>query len=169
MKQELKIVRLNTDYCDYLRKYDDKVPYNMGNKKLRPFVGVLFTVGKCLYFAPLSSPRPKHLKLFDNIDLLKIDNGKLGVINFNNMIPVYEKNVDYIYFNDKKTISDKSELKYMELLNDQLRWLNRHDNKLYRKSKFLYDSYINGNLKANVINRCCNFPLLEEKCKKYNE
>lgn len=24
----LKIVRVNTDYCDYLRKFDNKVSYN---------------------------------------------------------------------------------------------------------------------------------------------
>ena len=47
MNHQLNIVRLNTDYCDYLRQYDNKVPYNMGDKKLRPFVGVLFMVGKC--------------------------------------------------------------------------------------------------------------------------
>ncbi len=32
MEKKLKIVRLDTNYCDYLRKYDDKVSYNMGNK-----------------------------------------------------------------------------------------------------------------------------------------
>ena len=168
MNETLKIVRLKTDYCDFLRKYDDKVPYNMGSKELRPFVGVLFNVGKCLYFAPLSSPRIKHLKLFDNIDLLKIDNGKLGVINFNNMIPVYEENIESVDLDNKKSLN-KEELKYFNLLAKQKYWLSRHDNKLYRKSKFLYDSYIKCTLKENVMKRCCNFPLLEMKCQEYNK
>ena len=33
MKNQLMLVRLDTDYCDYLRKYDDKVPYNYNEKE----------------------------------------------------------------------------------------------------------------------------------------
>ena len=64
----LKIVRVNTNYCDYLRKFDNKVPYNKNEKELRPFVGILFTINDCEYFAPLSSPKPKHLKMKNTID-----------------------------------------------------------------------------------------------------
>ena len=28
----LKIVKVDSSYCDYLRKYEDKVPYNMKEK-----------------------------------------------------------------------------------------------------------------------------------------
>lgn len=66
MMRNFKIVRVNSDYCDYLRKFDSKVSYNKGSKKLRPFVGVLFKIDKWEYFAPLSSPKPKH-------KLMKID------------------------------------------------------------------------------------------------
>ena len=37
----LKIVRVNSDYCDYLRKFDNKVAYNKNEKELRPFIGIL--------------------------------------------------------------------------------------------------------------------------------
>ena len=167
MDRDLKLVMLDTNYCDYLRKYDDKVPYNMGTKDLRPFVGILFNVDGCLYFAPLSSPKPKHLKLKDNIDFLRLDEGQLGAVNFNNMLPVYEKNIKYIDLDyETNDIRDK---KYKILLKKQLFWLNRHSNRLFRMSKFLYDGYVMGNLKENIINRCCNFPLLEKKCKEYNK
>lgn len=36
-------------------------------------------------FAPLSSPKPKYQKLKSKLDFLKIDNCKLGAINFNNI------------------------------------------------------------------------------------
>lgn len=36
----LKIVRVNSDYCDYLRKFDNKVAYNKNEKELRPFIGI---------------------------------------------------------------------------------------------------------------------------------
>ena len=55
--ENLKIVKVNTKYCNYLRKYDNKVVYNIGIKELRPFIGVLFKVNKYEYFAPLSSPK----------------------------------------------------------------------------------------------------------------
>ena len=32
MKDELKLVRIGKEYCDYLRKYDSRVPYNFSNK-----------------------------------------------------------------------------------------------------------------------------------------
>lgn len=59
----LILVGLDSKYCDYLRQYDNKVPYNYDGKELRPFVGVLFMVNNCKYFAPLSSPKAKHKKI----------------------------------------------------------------------------------------------------------
>ena len=41
MKDKFILVRINTDYCNYLRRFDNKVPYNFNEKELRPFVGVL--------------------------------------------------------------------------------------------------------------------------------
>ena len=55
--RNFKIVSVDTDYCDYLRKFDPKVIYNKGTKKLRPFIGVLFKIDKWEYFAPLSKPK----------------------------------------------------------------------------------------------------------------
>ncbi|MBO5095884.1 MAG: type III toxin-antitoxin system ToxN/AbiQ family toxin, partial [Bacilli bacterium] len=37
------------------------------------------------------------------------------------------------------------------------------------KSKLLYDLYKTDKLPKNVRERCCNFPLLEEKCNEYNK
>mgnify|MGYP004577205481 CR=1 FL=1 len=167
MKEKILLVRIDSKYCDYLRKFDDKVPYNYDKKQLRPFVGVLFKVNNCSYFAPLSSPKPKHLKLKNKLDFLKIDDGKLGAINFNNMLPVGKKNIIEIDLNKKNT--NKSEEKYIKLLKEQLYWLNRNANKLYDKSQKLYNKYINGTLSYNITKRCCNFKLLEEKCLKYNK
>lgn len=166
MEDTLFMVRLDTKYCNYLRKFDDKVPYNYGEKELRPFVGVLFKVNHCMYFAPLSSPKPKHLKIKSNLDFLKLDSGKLGAINFNNMIPVTENNI--IKLDLDKTCVTKSEEKYIKLLKEQLFWLNRNSDKLYGRSKKLYDKYVDGSLVPNIAKRCCNFKLLEEKCDEYN-
>ena len=63
----------------------------------------------------------------------------------------------------------REEEKYTKLLKEQIYWLNRNDDKLYGRSKKLYDKYINGTLDPNTAKRCCNFKLLEEKCKEYNK
>ena len=167
MKEQLMLVRLDTKYCDYLREFDSKVPYNYNEKELRPFVGVLFKIDKLMYFAPLSSPKPKHIKLKSKLDFLKIDNGKLGAINFNNMLPVTKNNIIKLDL-DKECLT-KSEEKYSKLLKEQIYWLNRNNEKLYGRSKKLYDKYIDGTLDCNTAKRCCNFKLLEEKCVEYNK
>lgn len=164
--RNLKIVKLDSKYCDYLRKYDNKVPYNAGIKELRPFIGVLFTINDCKYFAPLSSPKPKHKKLTNTLDLLKIEGGKYGVVNFNNMLPVCLGN--YVEFDLNKKTDNKKESFRLELLKNQLRALNSNKNEVFTKSSRLYNLYKNKKLPLSVSNRCCNFLLLEEKCKQYN-
>ena len=59
---KFKLVVIDSNYCDYLRKFDKKVTYNKNEKALRPFAGVLFTLKDIEYFAPLSSPKLKHQK-----------------------------------------------------------------------------------------------------------
>ena len=98
MIKNLQIIRVNTNYCDYLRKFDSRVAYNMNEKEIRPFVGILFKIEDCEYFAPLSSPKSKHKKMKNTIDFLKIKNGELGAVNFNNMIPVKKWLLFYYWF-----------------------------------------------------------------------
>lgn len=165
MKNTYSLVTVNSKYCDYLRNFDYRVSYNANEKELRPFVGVLFEIGEIKYFAPLSSPKYKYLKMKNSIDFYKIDSGKLGAINFNNMIPIPEQ--EYTYIDIFNTGDNEIERKYNKLLKNQLRWLNRYGQSLKEKAKMLYDKRINMKLSDNIANRCCNFALLEEKYKEY--
>lgn len=72
MSKELKLVRVDQEYCNYLREYDNKVIYNANIKENRPFIGVLFEVGECKYFAPLSSQKEKHKTMKNKVDFLKL-------------------------------------------------------------------------------------------------
>lgn len=166
MKNSFILVRLDINYSNYLRKFDSRVPYNYGKKELRPFLGVLFEVRGVKYFAPLTSPKPKHLKLKSKLDFLKLDGGKLGAINFNDMVPVLDQNVIKLDFS--KVSKTDSEEKYKKLLQEQLFWLNRNYSKVYGRAKKLYDQYFDGTLASSIFKRCCNFPLLEEKCLEYS-
>ena len=165
--ENYKLVTINSKYCDFLREYDYRVTYNSKEKESRPFVGILFTIGRYKYFAPLSSPKPKHLKMKNTIDFYKIDSGRLGAINFNNMIPVTEGEYQIIDVNQKH-ISVYDEV-YQNLLRNQLRWLNRYGKSLREKATILYNKRINNKLSNNIKNRCCDYKLLEEKIKEYNQ
>ena len=163
----LKIVRVNSNYCDYLRKFDKKVAYNKYEKELRPFIGILFKIESCEYFAPLSSPKPKHLKMKNTVDFFKIKDGELGNVNFNNMIPVNTNNYTLVDLNKENITLE--ELKYQKLLREQLAWLNANYKQVKNKSFKLYELYNSGRLPDNIKDRCCNFKLLEEKCIEYNK
>lgn len=162
----LRIVRVDSDYSDYLRKFDNKVAYNKNEKELRPFIGILFEIDNFEYFAPLSSPKEKHKSMKNTLDFFKIDGGELGAVNFNNMIPVSSRNYSIIDLH-KETLTIE-EFKYQKLLIEQLNWLNANYYQVKNKSFKLYQLYNNGNLPQNIKLRCCNFKLLEEKCKEYN-
>ena len=165
MIKNLQIIRVNTNYCDYLRKFDPRVAYNMNEKEIRPFVGILFKIEDCEYFAPLSSPKPKHKKMKNTIDFLKIKNGELGAVNFNNMIPV--KSDYYSIIDLNQSTLTLNEAKYQKLLKEQLAWLNANYIQVKDKSYKLYTLYNKGKLPETMRERCCNFKLLEEKCLKY--
>ena len=82
------------------------------------------------------------------------------------MLPVTKNNIIKLDLN--KEFLTRSEEKYKKLLKEQIYWLNRNDEKLYGRSKKLYDKYIDGTLNTNIAKRCCNFKLLEEKCNDFN-
>ena len=85
--KKLKLYKISEKYIHFLREVDPvNVKYN--KKERRPYVGVVLEIQQFFYFAPLDSPKPKHLTMKNSLDFIKIDGGTLGVINLNNMIPV---------------------------------------------------------------------------------
>ena len=104
--------------------------------------------------------------MHNTIDFLKLDGGKLGAVNFNNMLPVTTKNITKINF---ERILNSSDRAYYKLLQEQIYWLNRNRNQLYKKSFQLYQKQIANRLPNSIMQRCCNFKLLEEKCTEYNQ
>ena len=158
---KFKLVKVDYNYCDYLRKFDNKVCYNRGKKILRPYLGVLFEMGEMEYFASLSSLKLKHKFIPYNLDFIKIDGGNLGAINFNNMIPLMKDNYTLI---DLQSLEEN----YRKLLQLQLRFLNRNSKYLLQRAQTLYNKYIDGTLNIRIKNRCCDFKLLEEKCLEYH-
>lgn len=157
--KKLKFYTVTEEYMIYLKKYDEKVMDNRGVKNKRPYIGVLFEIDRKKYLAPLSSPKPKHLTMKNSLDFVKINQGKFGVINLNNMFPVIEEVII------EKNINLEEDNKYKELLVNQLDWCNKMENRdnIYRKVEKLYKEILNKKEQSRFWNRCCDFSLLEEK------
>ena len=63
---------------------------------------------------------------------------------------------------------NENDEKYRKLLKKQIYWLNRNNEKVYGRAEKLYQNYLNNTLPKNIKDRCCNFKLLENICKKFN-
>lgn len=155
--KKLRIYKIEDDYIDFLRKYDENVKYN--KEKKRPYVGVVFVINNIKYFAPLASPRPKHEKMKNSLDFIKIDKGKYGVINLNNMIPVVDSAVV------KYDIMKETDIAYRNLMLNQLSFINKNAEIIMRKAARLYIKVTSS--KSHLNKRCAKFKLLEEKCMEY--
>jgi len=155
-------------YITYLRSFDHRV--NLMEKsplsRRRPLVGVLLEIESIKFYAPLSSPKVKHLTMKEGQDFIKIDAGRLGVINLNNMIPVKDLWIIILDPSQLLTIT-KEDLEYKNLLDNQLTWCNSHKELLQRKARKLYDLILSGKARTSLVQRCCDFKLLCEKCTQY--
>lgn len=162
----LKIYNINNEYIDYLRKFDSRVPFNKNGKW--PFVGVVYECNGCLYFAPLSIPKPKHKKMSNGRpDVLKIKNGDLGVVNINNMIPVPNKCLTETI--PTIEIRNEEDRKYKKLLEEQITYLNNHKTLLYDKVSKFYTQYSKGHLGNRLSAITCDLKLLEIKSKEFDK
>ncbi|MGL5415539.1 MAG: type III toxin-antitoxin system ToxN/AbiQ family toxin [Clostridium sp.] len=156
---KLKIYKVSEEYIDYLRKYDKKnIKVNKGEK--RPYLGVVLEIDNIKYFAPMASPKPKHMNMKNSIDFIKINAGEHGVINLNNMIPVSEKALI------KYNIEAEENIMYKNLLYIQLKFIEKENKKILKNAKKLYEKVTIYNSEF-FSSKCANFKLLEKVSLKY--
>ena len=135
-------------------------------KAVRPFVGIVFSVNSVHYYAPLTSPKPKHLHMKSQVDFLKIKGGEWGAVNFNNMIPVHPNSLTKVDMKIQETdsLSDKA---YKNLLSNQLSWCNSHRDSILKQAEKLYWLIVDKKAWDSLARRCCNFALDETLCTAY--
>ena len=156
--EELKLYRINEIYAKYIYNHEEKILKAFHSKSRRPFVGIIFNINEINYFAPLSSPKPKHKDMKNNIDFIKINNGRDGVINLNNMIPI-PKEYCYKINVQEEMIKDK---KYGIILKYQIKWCNENKEKIISKAQKIYYLITNNKANLNLKQRCCDFKSLEK-------
>jgi protein AbiQ len=154
MSQPIIICGVQQAYLDYLRQFDHNVSEDP--KRNRKFIGILYEIDGHAYFAPLSSPKPKHAKIPDHApDIFKLKNGELGVINLNNMIPAAESAIINI------DISQMSDQKYQKLLREQMDFIRKYADTIRKKAQRLYRIVTSGH-RPTLNERCCQYKLLEQ-------
>ena len=171
-KDKLYFITLTSNYLKYLGIYENKVSL----KANRPFIGIVFKVNNKEYFAPLSSPKEKHKGMKTNIDFFKIDKGNLGIINFNNMIPVINNDLCRKKL-DLKMLSkslNTEDIKYFRLLKNQLEYCEKNKNIILAKAEKIYNIFTKNLDKLSesqkkMYRRINNFKVLEHASKEFEK
>ncbi len=170
MKQNrLNLYLIDMKYIRDLAKADDHVMSVSPqiSKEKRPFVGIIIVCGTEKYCVPLSSPKPKHAAMKNDVDFTKIYDGEklIGVLNFNNMIPVDEQFIRPL--NIKPSPSDNANtIHYKKMSAKQLTYCQRNQEAIVRKANKLYELITSGKANSLLKRRCCDFSKLEAILKK---
>lgn len=155
----LKIYRVEDKYIRFLQGMDGRVQDNKNRR--RPYVGIVLVVGKYQYFVPMESPKPNHAKIKPGPHIMKLDKGKLGLLGFNNMIPIHPSAL--IAFD----INNEPDPHYANLLRRQASYINQHKAEVFSHASETYYDTVNGKNKF-FLTICCNFQKLEWACDHYD-
>lgn len=158
---KLLYYEIEEEYIDYLSQFSGHLFHNAKVSQIysRKYVGILFTINEIKYFAPLSSFKPKHRRLNETVDFIKI--GDMAVKNLNNMFPVPES-----AYSLKNPNTEKNQ-QYRTLLNNEIRIIKQKTEQIISNAKTVYNHKITNDGKSKLIQRCNDFKLLEEKDKEW--
>ena len=172
VQKRLNLYTVNIKYVRNLQNQGDGRVFSVSpqvGKETRPFVGIIVICNNKQYCVPLSSPKEKHRQMKNAIDFHRIidTKGKLiGVLDFNNMIPVSEEVISvidikvYPYDNEK-------EIKYKKLVIDQLNFCRQNQDIKEKKANKLYGIVNKKNISGQLKRRCLNWQKLEVILDKY--
>nr|DAF48196.1 MAG TPA: Toxin ToxN, type III toxin-antitoxin system [Siphoviridae sp. ctJLl6] len=163
------------DYLKHLRKKDKRIPFSeYGEKKYKPFFGILFETEDFYYITQISHAQKRHKNMKNGKDFKKIynpkDNRLLAVINLNYMFPIPKslknvlkyKNIDTY----RKFDTDKEKSKYINLLKTEKKVLNQMN--LEKSAKLVYENkYLTEKQDIALADRCIDFKFMEKLAKEY--
>lgn len=171
----LNWVHVDTTYMDYLRTHgDSRIPFtNYGAEKIKPFFGVLFTVGEIYYVTQVSHPQPRHYGqknslIFQKVFDPKVSNHLIAVVNLNYMFPIHKSLVTPLSNSTiRSTMVSATPTQinnYISLMRKEIQAINTMDLekkavKLY-KYKYQYPSDYMSKL-------CLDYKALELVCVQY--
>ena len=172
MKDKLKWYVVDKEYVSYLKEFDNKVENIDYSNRFKPYLGIIITINEINYYVPISSVKEKHYKMNEDIDFIKISENDriLGVLNLNNMIPIDNDSVKNLKYSEiekyRNFKTNKEKSLYISLLNMELELINSRIEKIKANAFKLYNEKTN-RPNSKISKRCCDFKVLEEKCRKY--
>ena len=162
----MELYTIDTEYINFLKKFQERIWDNEDNGRLRPYAGIVLNVGDNHYYVPLSSPKPKHVKMCDRLDFIRLEHKKQlkGVLNLNNMIPVDKSLIKKI------DISSINNNYYKNLLNVEMIDIRRKQAVIQRNASVIYNKttkYKDEPQNQRLVSLCYDFLLLEQKLQEY--
>ena len=168
-QKRLNLYLIDMKYIRNLAKTDDHVMSvsPQTGKETRPFVGIVIVCGVQKYCIPLSSPKPKHKSMKNDVDFLRIWDGEklIGVLNFNNMIPVDESCITPLNLRVGRN-DDIATKSYKKMATKQLDWCQRNQDTIVKKANKLYTMLKCDKGSGILKKRCCDFKKLETVLQK---
>ncbi|MDE0584698.1 type III toxin-antitoxin system ToxN/AbiQ family toxin [Planococcus sp. A6] len=168
--KKIFIYEVDREYIEYLREIDETVRKEKDHPgaKSRKYIGILMKINGCDYFAPLASPKKKFEHMKNDKDFIKVEGGKYGAINLNNMIPVHPSGLI------RYDINTESDTKYKNILLNQARFIRKNTSQIISAANELYEIMTgtdkeNENERNRMKDRCCKYKELEEASKNYKK
>ena len=171
-QKRLNLYTVNMKYIRNLHNQGDDRVFSVSpqiGKENRPFVGIVVICDDKQYCIPLSSPKDKHETMKNGVDFHRIldDDGKLiGVLDFNNMIPVREDVLNEV--DVKIHIHDSEKIKrYKNLVIDQMNFCRQNQDIIVAKANKLYRMVGKKNASGQLKRRCLKWNKLEQILERF--
>lgn len=160
---DIELYNIDNNYINYLSPHAPHLFHNKkpGQQNERKFIGIILQVNGLDYFAPLSSFKPKHQKMPEMMDFIKVKN--YAVINLNNMFPVPKTECTFV------DIQQETDLQYKALLRAEYRYIKSIQDKIRKNASTIYNHKISNGNSTGLAKRCNDFLLLEKLCKEYKK
>lgn len=155
----LKLYEINANYIKYLAQYQEHIFISDGDKANRKYIGIVLQINGMNYFAPLSLFKPKHKRMKESVDFIKIRD--YAVININNMVPVPDGQYHLVDVNGTK---DKQ---YRYLMQAENREIHRQRNRIIKNADIVYRHKLRNGDTTPLAKRTNDFRELEKRCKEY--
>ena len=160
----IKFYEISDEYINFCRKFDSKVADNKADNRLmfKPYVGVVIKNGNKDYFIPITSYKEKYKNFKETLTFHFIKQGerKLAALRIGYMIPVPQCAIKSINFNE---VADE---RYKSLLIAEWRYCKSIEKTIVRKANALYHQVV---IEKKTIGGCCQFALLEQVAKQYEQ
>ncbi|MBP5212098.1 MAG: type III toxin-antitoxin system ToxN/AbiQ family toxin, partial [Pyramidobacter sp.] len=128
----LDFYTIDSDYLDFLRQFDSRIPENRYKTHEKFFCGIVLNINNCDYFAPVShynKPQRTNFAIYDK------DNSKiLSTVRFNYMFPALQAVVHKLIIKDVY----KTDSRYAILVAKEYDYCSKHEDHLRKRALSVY-------------------------------